>query len=77
MVDEPHGVGLDGVSDLFVILDCWQRVEDVFAIYTVVAEGIDGEIADSETREVLEEVGALAWIDLEVLEPSLNDDTGG
>lgn len=65
------------MTQVFGLLDCWQRVEDVFAKYTVVAEGIDGEIADSETREVLEEVGALAWIDLEVLESSFNDDSGG
>lgn len=65
------------MTQVFGLLDCWQRVEDVFAIYTVVAEGIDGEIADSETREILEEVGSLAWIDLEVLESCLNDDTGG
>lgn len=72
-----HWLWQANVTQVLGLFDCRKGIEDVFAIDTVVAEGIDGEIADSETREILEEVGSLAWIDLEVLEPSLNDDSGG
>lgn len=70
-----HWLWQANVTQVLGLFDCRKGIEDVFAIDTVVAEGIDGEIADSEAREVLEEMRALAWIHLEVLEPCLDDDT--
>ena len=59
------------------LFDCGHRIEHLLAIDTVVGVGVDGEVAHAKAGEVLEEVGALAWIDLEVLESCLNDDSGG
>ena len=46
-------------------------VEALFAEDPVAAEGADGQIADAERGDVLEEVGTLGGFDLELFDSAL------
>ena len=65
------------MADVLRLLDGGQGIEDVLAVDAVAAEGVDGEVADAERGEVLEEVGALAGVDLEVVQAGFYDDLRG
>src|SRR5438270_12337142 len=59
-----------------VFFDSRLRAEPLPIHKTFARVGIDGEIADLECGEILEEVSALRGCYAEVAEAGLNDDTG-
>ena len=61
---------------MFCFLNGGQLVENFLPIDAVASEGVDGEVADAERGEVLEEVCALARIDLEAVQSCLDNDLG-
>ena len=75
-LDGERGVETD-VTDEVGLLDSGKGVETCLVEEAVALEGIDGEIGDTERGEVLEEVGALRGIDLEVVETCFDDDACG
>ena len=64
------------VADMLCLLHGGQCVEDFLPVDAVTSEGVDGEVADAKRGEVLEEVGALAGVHLEAVQPCLHDDLG-
>ena len=62
------------VADMFCLLDGRQLVEYVLPVDAIASESIDGEIADSERGEVLEEVRALRRVDLEFVYAGFHND---
>ena len=44
-----------------------QLIEDFLTVDAIASECIDGEIAYTERGEILEEMGALRWVDLETV----------
>ena len=71
-----HGTLKADVADILCFLNGRHTVEDVLLEQTIARVGVDGEVADTERREVLEEVGALRGVDVVVLETGLDDDAG-
>ena len=69
-----EGRGQADVAHVLRLLDGGQPVENVLTVDAVAPEGVDGEIADAQRREVLEEVRALAGINLETVKSCLHDD---
>ena len=61
------------VANVFCLLNGWKFVEDVLSVYAVAAESIDGKVADAKRGKVLEEVRALAWVNLEAVKACLHD----
>ena len=62
------------MADVLCLLDGGELVEDFLTVDAVATEGVDGEVADAKRREVLEEVGALAGVNLEAVQTGLHDD---
>ena len=63
------------VTHKFGLFDGGHTVEDFLLQYAIAGVGINGEVTDTERGEVLEEVGALRWVYMIVLQTCLNDDT--
>ena len=57
------------MPDKFIFKQGRHAVEKIHIVKSLVDIGIDGEIADAERGQVLEEVGSLAGIDAVVLKP--------
>ena len=79
-----HAVDFDGHSlwqayMAYVFGFCFGRhgVEHVLTEDAVAEVGVDCEVADAEAGEVLEEVGTLGGVDMEVGESDFDDDFGG
>ena len=70
-------MGQADVADVLCLLDGGQLCEDFLTIDAVATEGVDGQVADAKGGEVLEEVGALAWVNLKAVESCLHDDLRG
>ena len=49
-------------------------IEDILTEDTITRIGIDGEITYAKARQILEEVRALGWIHMIVLQSCLDDD---
>ena len=62
------------VADVLGFFHCRHLVEEVLTEDAVVVEGVDGEVADAEGGEVLEEVGSLAWVYPIVFQSRLHDE---
>ena len=65
------------VTNVFCLLNSRQFVENFLSVDTVASESIDGEVANAKRGEVLEEVRALARVNLEAVQACLNDNLGG
>lgn len=68
--------GQANVTDEFGLIDGWQLIELLFAPDAIATEGVDSEVRDAERGEVLEEVGALRRIDLEIVQSRLDYNPG-
>ncbi len=64
-VDMPH---------MFRLLDSRHGIQQVLPPDALTRDGIDGEITDTETGEVLEEMRSLAWVYAVVFECHLSDE---
>ena len=64
------------VADVFRLGEGGQGIQILLVEKPVVAVGVDSEIAYSEGCQVLEEVGALAWVHAIVLQAAFHDDAG-
>ena len=62
-----EGLGQANVADVFCLLNSRQLVEDFLTVDAVASEGVDGEVADAQRCEVLEEVCALTGVNLETV----------
>ena len=63
------------MADKGCFLHGGHKVKNVLPEDAVVVVGVDGEVADTERSEVLEEVCALAWVNAIVLQSCLYDET--
>ena len=67
-------MGESDVAHMVGFLNGRQCIEDLTAVDALVTVGIDGEIAHTEGREVLEEVGTLTRVHTVVLQTLLDDE---
>ena len=65
------------VAHVLGLFDGGQCIEHFLTEEAVARVGADGEVADTERGEVLEEMRALRGIDMVALECRLDDDAGG
>ena len=63
------------VSHEFCLFHGRHLVEDILSEDAVVVVSVDGEIANTEGGEILEEVCSLAWINAIVFQSRLHDKT--
>ena len=72
-----HGLGEAYMAYVFGLCFGRKGVEHVLTEDAVAEVGVDCQVADTEAGEVLEEVGTLGGVDMEVGESDFDDDFGG
>ena len=65
------------MTNVLCLLYGRQLVEHLLPIDAIASEGIDGKVANAKRCQVLEEVGALTWVDLKAVETSFYNDLRG
>ncbi len=70
-------MGHSNMANVLGLLNGRQGIKFLLAVDAVAAKRIDSQVADAQARQILEEVGALARIYLEGVEPGLYDDLRG
>ena len=65
------------VADVFCLFHSRLGIEECLVVHTVVHVGVDGEVADAERGEVLEEVRPLAGVNAVVGQSGFHDDACG
>ena len=64
------------MAHVFGFFDSGHPVEDILLEDTIACIGIDGEIADTETGEILEEMRSLGGVDVIILQTRFHNDAG-
>ncbi len=72
-----EGLGQAYVAYVLRLLYGGQLVEDFLPVDAVASESVDGKVADAKRGKVLEEMRALARVNLEAVQSSLDDDLRG
>ena len=62
------------MTHVLSLLNCWKFVEDLLPIDAVTSESVDCQVANAKRCKVLEEVRAVARVNLEAIKTSLYND---